>query len=81
MRNYIYTPVITLSAKNNQKLSKFLSKGFERSEYWNKNKSKCQNNNTTNKYRYILKSNFIGVYRLFVLVYSNQNDNIERFKA
>ena len=32
MRNYIYTPVITLSAKNNQKLSKFLSKGFERSD-------------------------------------------------
>ena len=27
----IYVPVVTLSAKDNQKLSKLLSKGFERS--------------------------------------------------
>ena len=32
--------VVTLSAKNNQKLSKFLSKGFERLLYWNKYKTK-----------------------------------------
>ena len=36
----LYVPVVTLSAKTNQKLSKLLSKGFERSVYWNKYKTK-----------------------------------------
>ena len=31
----LYVTVVTLSARDNQKLSKFLSKGFERSVYWN----------------------------------------------
>ena len=31
----LYVPIVTLSARNNQKLSKLLSKGFERSVYWN----------------------------------------------
>ena len=30
----LYAPVITLSAKGNQKPSKLLSKRFERSVYW-----------------------------------------------
>ena len=30
-----YVPVVTLSARDNQKLSKLFSKGFERSVYWN----------------------------------------------
>ena len=71
----------TLSAKYNQKLSKRLSKGFERSVYWNEYKTKSENKNTTNEYRYFLKSNFVGVNGLFVLVYSNQDDNSKRFKA
>ena len=31
----LYVPVVTLSARGNQKLSKLLSNGFERSVYWN----------------------------------------------
>ena len=31
----LYVPVVTLLAKDNQKFSKFLSKGFERLVYWN----------------------------------------------
>ena len=31
----LYVSVVTLSAKDNQKLSKLLSKGFERSVCWN----------------------------------------------
>ena len=31
----LFVPVVTLSAKGNQKLSKLLSKGFERPVYWN----------------------------------------------
>ena len=65
----LYVFVVTLSAKSSQKLSKLLSKGFERSVYWNEYKTKSENKNTTNEYRYFLKSNFVGVNRLFVLVY------------
>ena len=36
----LYAPVVTLSARDNQKLSKCLSKGFERSVYSNKYKKK-----------------------------------------
>ena len=36
---------------------------------------KSENKNTTNKYRYFFKSNFAGVNRLFMSVYSNKDDN------
>ena len=32
----LYVPIVTLSAEDNAKLSKLLSKGFKRSVYWNK---------------------------------------------
>ena len=35
-------PVITLSARDNQKLSKLLSKEFERSIYWTNSKQKVR---------------------------------------
>ena len=54
----LYVPVVTLSARDNKKLSKFLNKGFERSVYWNEYKTKSENKNTTNKYRYFLEKNF-----------------------
>ena len=34
-----------------------------------------------NKWIYFLESNFVGVNRLFVLVYSNQDDTLKRYKA
>ena len=37
--------------------------------------------NTTNECRYFLESNFVGVNRLFVLVYTNEVNNIKRFNA
>ena len=36
----LYLPVVTLSARDNQKLSKLSSKGFEKSVYWNQYKKK-----------------------------------------
>ena len=36
----LYVPVVTLSARNNKKLSKLLSRGFERAVYWNEYKAK-----------------------------------------
>ena len=45
----LYVPVVTLSARDNQKLSKILSKRFEKSVYWNEDKTKSENKNTTYK--------------------------------
>ena len=50
----LYVPVVTLSPRDNQKLSKLLTKGFERSIYWNEYKTKSDNKNTTNEFRFFL---------------------------
>ena len=68
-----YVPVVTLSTKDNQKLSKPLSKVFERSVYCSEYKTKTENKGTINEYKYFLESNTVGADRLFVLVYSNQD--------
>ena len=59
-----YSSVVTLSARDNKKLSKFLSEEVKRSVYWNEYKTKSENKNTANEYRYFLKSDFVGVNRL-----------------
>ena len=41
----LYVPAVTLSTKDKQKLSKLLSKGFERSVYWNEYKTKSETKN------------------------------------
>ena len=62
--------VVILSARDNQKLSKLLSREFEGSLHWNEYKTKSGNKNTTNEFRFFLQSNFVVVNRLFVLVYT-----------
>ena len=49
--------------------------------YWSEHKTKSENEDTTNEYKYLLESNFVGVNRLLMLVYSNQDDNAKRFKS
>ena len=34
-----------------------------------------------NEYRYFLESNFVGINRFFVLVYSDQDENSKSYKA
>ena len=46
----LYVLVVTLSARDNQKLSNLLSKRFERSVYWNEYKTKNENRNTTDRW-------------------------------
>ena len=46
----LYVPKVIVSAKDNQKLSKRFSKGFERLVYWNEYKAKSENKYTTNEY-------------------------------
>ena len=48
---------------------------------WNEYKTKNENKNRTNEYRYFFESNFVGANRLFVLVYTNQDAHAKRFKA
>ena len=64
----LYVPVVTKSAKNNQKPSKCFSKVFERSVYWNEYKAKSEKKNTTNNYIYFLESKFVAFIGLFVLI-------------
>ena len=73
--------IVTLSAKDNQKLSKILSKGFERPISWNEYKTKSENKNTKNEYKYFLELNFAGVNILFALIYLNRNNDVKRFNA
>ena len=58
--------------KDNQKLSKFYIKGFERPVYWNEYKTKSEKN-TINNCRYFLESNFAGVNRLLVFYLSKHS--------
>ena len=46
-----------------------------------RNKTRSDNKNTTNEVRYFLESNFVGVNRFFVLVYSNHGNNAKRFNV
>ena len=77
----LYVPVITLSARDDQKLTKIFSKGFEISVYWNQFETKSKNKNTTNECRYFLESSFAAVNSLFVLVYSNEDADSKKIKA
>ena len=63
--------VVTLSAKDNQKLSKLFIHGFEKLVFWNECKTRCENKNTAKEHRYFLESNFVRVSRFFVFVHSN----------
>ena len=76
----LYVLVVTLSAIENRKLSKRLSNGSERLVDSNRQKTKCKNKNTKEECRYFLESYFIGVNRLFVLTYTNQDNNTKQYK-
>ena len=77
----LYVHLVTLSARDNKKLSNLLRKGFERSVYWSEYKTKSENKNMTNEFRCFLEYNFVAINRLFVLVYLNQDSDPKRFKG
>ena len=39
----LYVPIVTLSTKDNVKLTKILKEGLKRSVYWNEYKTKAKN--------------------------------------
>ena len=69
----LYVPVVTLSTKYNENLSKQLDEGFKRSVYWNEYKSKIETKTAddNNVIRFPLDASFQGVNRLFVLAFDN----------
>ena len=71
-QNYMFLLQI-YQARGDEKLSKLVTKVFERSVNWNEYKTKSENKNTASEYRYFIESNFVGVNRLFVSVYSKKN--------
>ena len=68
----LYVPVVALSARDNEKLSKLLRKRFERSVYWNEYKTKSDNKNTANEFRYFLELNFVGFNRSYFTLYKSR---------
>ena len=77
-RKNLHVHVVTLSGKDNQKLSKFLRKRFKMSVCWNEFKTKSERKN--NCCRCFLESNFVGVHRLFVLIHSKKNNSAKNIK-
>ena len=78
LKTKLYVYLVSLSPRDNQKV---LSKGFERSIYWNAYKTKSENKNTTNEYTYFPESNFVGANRSFVLVDTNEANNAKRVNS
>ena len=74
----LYVPIVTLSTKDNENLTKQLNEGFKRSVYWNEYKSKIErkilgNDNIT---RFPPDASFQGVTRLFVLAFNSTTENV-----
>ena len=76
----LHVPVVTLSKEDNKDFTEQQNKGFQRSIYWNKYKTKEQNENAANNvFKYInLDPSFQGVKRLFVMAYLRGGDNDNR---
>ena len=55
MLTKLYVPVVTVSTKHNQRLSKLLNKGLESSVNWHEYKTKSYNENATKKFRFFLE--------------------------
>ena len=76
----LYVPVVTLSKEDNKDFIEQQNKGFQRSVYWNKYKTKEQNENPANNvFKYInLDPSFKGVNRLFIMAYLRGGNNPDR---
>ena len=70
----LYVPVVTLSTKDNNNLTKQLNDGFKRTIYWNQYVCKPFTEQAANKSgitRFALDTAFQGVNRLFVLAFED----------
>ena len=66
----LHVPIVTLSTKDSENLTKQLNEGFKRSVYWNSYETKPAKVIEQGKNIYeLLNASFQGVKRLFVLAY------------
>ena len=69
----LYAPLITLSAKDDNKLLEQLKTGFKGTTKWNNYKSEINNQTKTSNSNYLIGPSFSKVNRLFVLSPLNEN--------
>ena len=69
-----YVPVVTLSAKYDNKFLEQLKTGFKRTIKWNKYRSEMSNQTKNNNLNYLIDPTFTNVDRLFVLSSENETD-------
>ena len=72
----LYVPVVTLSAKKDNKVLEQLKTGFKRTIKWNKYRSEMSNQTKNNNLNYFIDPTFTNVNRLFVLTFENEDDRI-----
>ena len=72
----LYVPIVTLSSKDNVKLSKQVNEGFKRPVHWKEYKTKIDSKNLDNDNLTIfpLDASFPEVRRLLVLGFDNNNN-------
>ena len=70
----LYVPVVTLSAKNDNKILEQLKTGFKRTIAWNKDRSEMSSQTKNNNVNYLIDPTFTKVNRLFVLSFENEED-------
>ena len=78
----LYIPIVTLSPKNDVKLTNQLGERFKKSIYWNQYKAEITSRNLDDNspLRSLLHAFFQGVKRLFVLVFDNTYGDANSFK-
>ena len=75
----LYVPVVTLSKEDNKDFFDQQNKGFQGSIYWNEYKTKEQNEDADNVFKYInLDPSFQGVNRLIFMAYSRAANEPDR---
>ena len=70
----MYVPVVTLSAKDDNKLLEQLKTGFKRTIKWNKYRSGMSNHTKNSNLHYLIGPTFTNVNRLLVLTFDNEYD-------
>ena len=74
----LFVPVVTLSNKNDIKLSEQLKSGFKRTIKWNKYRSQMTMQPQNNNLHYLIDPTFMNVNRLFVLSFPRNNNTDSR---
>ena len=72
----LYVPVVTLSAKDDNKLLEQLKTGFKRTIKGNKYRLEMSNQTKNNNLNYLIDPTFTNVNRLFILSFVNETDRI-----